>query len=86
MKNAHMRPRQPGETLPDVIRRRVLEWPQWSRAEREGIEDVLDEILAHCSGGDGNEFIAKWCERYLYDLFQPQQRSEAERRKRFSSL
>jgi hypothetical protein len=72
-RNDFMRPRQPGETLPEVIRRRVLEWDQWSRAERRRLDEIVDSVIDHCSEGNGNGFIQWWCLHNLADLFQQEE-------------
>ena len=53
------------QTLPERITQAVMDWPQWSRAERERMPDIVDEVLAHCRDGQGNSFIREWCNRFL---------------------
>lgn len=43
----------------------VREWPQWSRAERECMEDVIEEVLDHCRNGTGNNFIRNFVNRVI---------------------
>lgn len=47
----------------------VRAWPQWSRAERERMDDVIEEVLEHCRNGTGNKFIASLCDRNLAECF-----------------
>lgn len=48
----------------------VRAWPQWSRAERRRMNEVVDEVLQHCRDGQGNAFIRQWCERNLTEMFR----------------
>lgn len=54
-----------GMNRADRIEKIVRDWDQWSRAERERIEDVVAEVLDHCRNGTGNRFIANWCNRFI---------------------
>lgn len=55
--------------LPEKIEAIIRAWPQWSRAERAKMPQLVDEILDHCRNGTGNAFIKKWCDRNLSGLF-----------------
>jgi hypothetical protein len=52
----------PRLTYPERIERIVRAWPQWSRAERARMEDVVAEVLDHARAGTGNAFIRRWCQ------------------------
>ena len=54
-----------GPTLPERIEKIVREWPQWSRAERAKMPELVEEIMDHCRNGTGNGFIRSWCQRVL---------------------
>ena len=43
--------------LPERVEAIVRAWPQWSRAERRGIERVVDDVLRFLRTGEGNTFI-----------------------------
>lgn len=57
-------------TLLDRIWEVVQNYPDWSRAERENLDSIYMEIIAHCSGGNGNGYIREWCDRNLSHIFQ----------------
>lgn len=47
--------------MAEMIEKVVRQWPQWSRAERKRIDEIVEEILDHCRNGNGNQFIRDWC-------------------------
>ncbi len=51
--------------LPEKIEAIIRAWPQWSRAERAKMDEVVEEILDHVKNGTGNGFIRSWCNRVL---------------------
>lgn len=54
----------------DRIAAVVRAWPEWSRAERRGLDTITEEILDHCRNGCGNAFIREWCDRNLKEVFK----------------
>lgn len=56
---------QTGRNLADRVREAVRAYPDWSRAERAKLWLVEEEILAHCRDGQGNGFVAWWCDVWL---------------------
>lgn len=57
--------RRPDESYPGWIERMVRAWPQWSRAERRRMDEIVEEVIDHCANGTGNAFVRSWCERVL---------------------
>lgn len=57
------------KNLPERIEERVRGYTGWSRAERRRMDELVSEVIAHCSGGNGNRFIASWCDKNLADIF-----------------
>jgi hypothetical protein len=51
--------------LPERIEKVVRDWPQWSRAERAKMPQLVEEILDHVRNGTGNRFVREWCNRVL---------------------
>jgi hypothetical protein len=56
-------------TLHERIEAIIRAWPQWSRAERAKMPQIVAEIMEHVKNGTGNGFIAEWCARNLAGLF-----------------
>jgi hypothetical protein len=52
-------------TIQERVEKVVREWPEWSRAERRRMDDVVEEVLTFCRSGEGNAFIREWCRRNL---------------------
>lgn len=57
--------RNPNPNLPDKVERIVREWPQWSRAERSRMEDVVEDVLRHMRDGCGCTFTREFCNRVV---------------------
>lgn len=53
-------------TFPERIERLVRQWPDWSRAERRRMDEIVREVLTHCADGQGNPFVRAWCDRVLW--------------------
>lgn len=49
------------ERIADIVRA----WPQWSRAERARMDEVIEEVLDHCRNGTGNRFIREFVNRVV---------------------
>jgi hypothetical protein len=53
------------------IEKIVREWPEWSQAEQRRMDEIVDEVLAHCRSGNGNRFVRDWCNRILVPQLRP---------------
>ena len=52
-------------TLPQRIEKVIRDWPQWSRAERRRMDELVEEILTYCRSGKGNAFVQSWFDTVL---------------------
>lgn len=53
------------ETITETVERLVRAWPQWSRAERRRMDDVVEDVLDHCRNGTGNKFVREFVNRII---------------------
>ena len=51
--------------LPEQIAQIVRDWPEWSRAERRRLDEIIDEVLHYASDGLGNAFIKRFWWTYV---------------------
>lgn len=57
-------------TLPERIWEVMVWCPELSNMTRGELDEMFMEVIAHCSGGNGNGRIREWCDRNLSHIFQ----------------
>lgn len=48
-------------TLPEQVHA-IIAGSEWSRAERRMLPQIEDEVITYLADGEGNRFIAQYCE------------------------